>query len=83
MMSEHIRVGRGHDEIAQQLLYCTGLQDHEFVVVYEADDLAEFGSLVAELRRTESRGYTALDTPVHVGVRAPVVPTRDERTTAP
>lgn len=69
MMSEHIRVGRSHDGIEQQLLYCTGLQDHEFVVVYETDDLAGFEELVSDLRRTEARGYTAVDAPVHVGIR--------------
>lgn len=69
MMSEHIRVGRSNSGVEQQILYCAGLQDHEFVVVYETDDLASFTALVAELRRTEARGYTARDVPVHVGVR--------------
>jgi len=68
MMSEHIRVGRAHTGIDQLLLYATGLQDHEFVVVYETDDLAAFSDLVGGLRRTEARGYTLRDTPVHVGV---------------
>ncbi len=68
MMAEHIRVGLSHADIEQQLLYCTGLQDHEFVVVYETDDLAAFTALVSELRRTEARAYTLLDAPVHVGV---------------
>ena len=68
MMAEHIRVGLSHADIEQQLLYCTGLQDHEFVVVYETDDLAAFTALVSELRRTEGRAYTLLDSPVHVGI---------------
>ena len=68
MMAEHIRVGRDHPGIEQQLLYCTGLQDHEFVVVYETDDLAAFTALVSELRRTEARAFTLLDAPVQVGI---------------
>jgi chlorite dismutase len=68
MMSDHIRVGRGYSGTDQLLLYSTGLQDHEFVVLYETDDLAAFSDLVRELRATEVRGYTLLDTPVHVGV---------------
>lgn len=68
MMSDHIRIGRGHSGIDQLLLYSTGLQDHEFVVVYETDDLGAFSDLVKELRSTEARGFTLLDIPVHVGV---------------
>ncbi len=68
MMREHIRVGRAHEGIDQLLLYSTGLQDHEFVVVYETDDLAAFSRLVSALRATEARGYTLVDSPVHVGV---------------
>lgn len=68
IMGEHIQIGRGHSGIDQLLLYSTGLQDHEFVVVYETDDLSAFSGLVRELRATEARGYTLLDTPVHVGV---------------
>ena len=33
MMNEHIRIGRSYEGISQLLLYSTGLQDHEFVVV--------------------------------------------------
>ena len=71
MMKEHIRVGRAHEGVDQLLLYATGLQDHEFVVVYETDDLAAFSRLVSDLRGTEARGYTLKDTPVHVGIHVP------------
>ena len=70
MMSDHIRVGREYPSTDQLLLYSTGLQDHEFVVLYETDDLTVFSGLVRELRATEVRGYTLLDTPVHLGVYA-------------
>jgi len=69
MMSSHIRVGQEYVGVDQLLLYSTGLQDHEFVVVYETDDLAVFSKLVQDLRSTEARRYTLLDTPVHVAVR--------------
>lgn len=64
LMGEHIRVGRTHDSVRQLLLYSFGLQDQEFVVVYETPDLAAFSELVHELRGTEARRFTALDTPV-------------------
>ncbi len=71
MMGEHIRVGRRHPEVRQLLLYSFGLQDQEFVVVYETPDLAGFSELVRELRETEARRFTAMDTPVLVGAHCP------------
>ena len=71
MMGEHIRVGREFREVRQLLLYSFGLQDQEFVVVYETTDLARFSELVRELRGTEARRFTALDTPVVVGRHVP------------
>ncbi len=71
MMNEHIRLGKQFPEIHQLLLYSFGLQDHEFVVVYEMDDLPQFSELVHQLRATEVRLYTALDAPVHTAVYHP------------
>lgn len=72
MMNEHIRIGKQFREITQLLLYSFGLQDHEFVVVYETDDLALFSRLVYDLRDTEARRYTKADTPLHTGVRVSI-----------
>jgi chlorite dismutase len=69
MMNEHIRIGKQFREIKQLLLYSFGLQDQEFVVVYETDDLALFSRLVYDLRDTEARRYTKADTPLHTGVQ--------------
>lgn len=71
MMSGHIKIGKQYEDINQLLLYSFGLQDHEFVVVYETEDLTRFSSLVAELRGTEARRYTLRDAPLHVGVHQP------------
>ena len=68
MMNEHIRVGKQFKEIKQLLLYSVGLQDQEFVVVYETDDLPLFSRLVYDLRSTEARRYTKADAPVHTAV---------------
>ncbi|MER3474173.1 MAG: chlorite dismutase [Armatimonadota bacterium] len=71
MMNEHIKVGRQHPEITQLLLYSTGLQDHEFVVVYETDNLLQFSELVMALRSTEARRYTLRDTPIYTALYQP------------
>ncbi|MEJ5250678.1 MAG: chlorite dismutase family protein [Armatimonadota bacterium] len=71
MMNEHIKVGRQYPEITQLLLYSTGLQDHEFVVVYETDNLPQFSELVMVLRSTEARRYTLRDTPIYTAFYQP------------
>jgi chlorite dismutase len=71
LMNEHIRIGKQYDDIQQLLLYSFGLQDQEFVVVYETADLARFSDLVSELRGSDARRYTERDTPVHIGVHHP------------
>lgn len=71
MMNEHIKIGKQYPQITQLLLYSFGLQDQEFVVVYETEDLTEFSDLVYELRPTEARRYTLNDTPVFTAVYHP------------
>ena len=67
-MSEHIRVGRRYPMIQQLLAYSFGLDDQEFIVAYETDDLGAFQDLVRDLRATESRLATVRDVPQLVGV---------------
>jgi chlorite dismutase len=69
VMNEHIRIGNGYQQIRQLLAYSFGLDDQDFIVAYETDDLAAFGELVRELRGTESRRSTLRDTPLLLGVR--------------
>lgn len=71
MMNEHIRVGKQYPEITQLLLYSFGVQDQEFVVIYETEDLVKFSDLVSDLRRTEARRFTERDTPVYTAIYLP------------
>jgi len=71
MMNQHIRIGKQYPEITQLLLYSFGMQDQEFIVVYEMDDLAQFSDLVYELRSSEARRYTLRDTPVYTAFYHP------------
>ena len=56
VMNEHMKVGHRVPEVRQALAYSFGLDDQDFVVAYETDDLPAFGELVRELRGTESGG---------------------------
>jgi chlorite dismutase len=54
------------------LAYSFGLDDQEFIVAYETDDLPAFVELVYALRMTEGRKYTLRDTPILTGIHRPL-----------
>jgi chlorite dismutase len=72
VMNEHMRVGRGFPMVRQLLGYSFGLDDQDFLVVYETDDLSAFGELVHALRATEARRSTVRDTPILLGRLRPL-----------
>ena len=72
MMNEHIRVGHDFPQIRQLLAYSTGLDDQEFIVAYETDDLPAFQDLVTALRETEARRYTLRDQPILTAIYRPL-----------
>jgi chlorite dismutase len=72
IMNEHMRVGHAYPQVRQLLASSFGVDDQDFLVAYETDDLPAFGELVRDLRGTESRRSTVRDTPILVGVHRPV-----------
>jgi chlorite dismutase len=68
VMNEHMKVGHAYPRVRQLLANSFGVDDMDFLVAYETDDLAEFSNLVRELRGTESRRSTVRDTPILTGV---------------
>lgn len=72
VMNEHMRIGHRYHQVRQLLAYSFGVDDMDFLVAYETDDLAAFGELVRELRGTESRRSTVRDTPILTGIHRPV-----------
>jgi chlorite dismutase len=72
MMNEHMRIGHDYADIRQVLLYATGIDDQEFIVAYETEDLPRFSALVTDLRATEARRYTLKDTPILTGIHRPL-----------
>ncbi|HXM53822.1 MAG TPA: chlorite dismutase family protein [Candidatus Dormibacteraeota bacterium] len=73
IMNEHMRVGHEYPQIRQLLAYSFGIDDQDFLVAYETDDLVSFGNLVRDLRGTESRRSTVRDTPILTCVHRPLV----------
>ena len=72
MMKEHIQVGHRYPSVRQVLAYSFGLDDQEFIVAYEMDELDEFEELVRALRETEVRGFTLRDTPILTCIHHPL-----------
>ncbi len=71
-MNEHMRVGHQYPQVRQLLAYSFGLDDQDFVVAYETDDLPAFSALVRELRGTDGRRSTVRDTPILTGIHRPI-----------
>ena len=63
IMQQHIAVGRKYPNVDNHTTYCFGLDDQEFVVAFDTDDVGAFLDLVQELRTTESSSFTLRDTP--------------------
>jgi chlorite dismutase len=72
IMNEHMRVGHDFPEVRQLLANSFGVDDMDFLVAYETDDLPKFGQLVRALRETESRRSTVRDTPILTGIHRPI-----------
>ncbi|HWH24063.1 MAG TPA: chlorite dismutase family protein [Candidatus Limnocylindria bacterium] len=72
VMAGHMKVGHRYPQVRQLLAYSFGLDDQEFIVAYETDDLVGFQDLVRELRGTESRRATVRDTPIITGIHRPL-----------
>ncbi len=72
VMAGHMKVGHRYPQVRQLLAYSFGLDDQEFIVAYETDDLVAFQDLVRELRETESRRSTVRDTPIITAIHRPL-----------
>jgi chlorite dismutase len=69
VMDEHIKVGNKYPSVKLNTTYSFGLDDQEFVVAFETDEMKDFLDLVQDLRETQGSLYTLRDTPILTGVR--------------
>ena len=64
MMEEHIRVGRKYPEIRLNTTYSFGIDDQDFMLAFETDNLSKFQNLIIDLRETQVSKYIIKDTPM-------------------
>ncbi len=72
LMVEHGKMGSEYPSILTNTINSFGIADQEFVVALEDDDPAILVKMVQRLRAAEVRKYTALDTPIFLGLKMPV-----------
>jgi chlorite dismutase len=66
MMNEHIMIGRKFPQIRLNTSYSFGLDDHDFMLAFETNDLMSFQNLIIQLRETQVSRYVVKDTPMVV-----------------
>ena len=68
MMAEHGKIGREYPNVRLNTTYSFGLDDQDFMLAFEVDDLAEFQDLIMKLRESEVSRYVVRDTPMIVSL---------------
>ena len=74
MMDQHIETGQKYPDIILNTTYSFGIQDEDFMLAFECDDLRKFQNLIMELRETQASRYVAVDTPMIVCVKKDIIP---------
>ena len=64
MMDEYQRIGSKYRSVKLHTTYSFGLDDQEFVVVFETDKPSDFLDMFQELRETKASGFTLRNTPM-------------------
>lgn len=68
LMIEHGRMGKEYPSVLTNTVNSFGIADQEFIVALEDDDPGVLIKMVQRLRAAEVRKYTALDTPIYLGL---------------
>jgi chlorite dismutase len=69
LMIEHGKMGNEFPSILTNTVNSFGIADQEFIVALEDDDPGVLVKMVQRLRAAAVREYTALDTPIFLGLR--------------
>ena len=72
MMEEHIMVGRKFPNIKLNTSYSFGVDDQDFMLAFETNNLQDFQDLIIQLRETKVSKYVVKDTPMIVCVYKPM-----------
>ncbi|MGD1835786.1 MAG: chlorite dismutase family protein [Nitrososphaeraceae archaeon] len=73
MMDEHIKVGKKFPNVKLNTSYSFGLDDQDFMLAFETNELKDFQDLIIQLRETEVSKYVVKDTPMIVCVYKDII----------
>lgn len=74
MMDEHISISQKYPQIILNTTYSFGIDDQDFMLAFETDNLRDFQNLIMELRESKVSGYVKEDTPMIVCVKKDIIP---------
>ena len=72
-MDEHIKVGKKFPNVKLNTSYSFGLDDQDFMLAFETNELKDFQDLIIQLRETEVSKYVVKDTPMIVCVYKDII----------
>nr|WP_093171456.1 hydrogen peroxide-dependent heme synthase [Sinosporangium album] len=72
MLAEHGMMARDYPDVRANTVACFSLNDYEWMLAFEADELHRIVDLMRTLRGAEARRHTREETPFYTGARKPV-----------
>lgn len=74
MMDEHIDASQKYPDIVLNTTYSFGIDDQDFMLAFETDELRDFQDLIMDLRETKVSEYVKADTPMIPCVKRDIMP---------
>ncbi|PZG36366.1 hypothetical protein C1I98_26845 [Spongiactinospora gelatinilytica] len=72
MLAEHGKMARDYPDVRANTVACFSLNDYEWMLAFEADELHRIVDLMRHLRAAKARRHTRVEIPFYTGVRKPV-----------
>jgi chlorite dismutase len=72
MLAEHGRMARDFPDVRANTVACFSLNDYEWMLAFEADELHRIVDLMRTLRGAQARRHTRVEIPFYTGARKPV-----------
>ena len=73
MLAEHGMMAREYPDVRANTVACFALNDYEWILAFEADELHRIVDLMRHLRGAEARLHTRLEIPFYTGRRKPIL----------
>ncbi|WP_061291997.1 hydrogen peroxide-dependent heme synthase [Herbidospora cretacea] len=72
MLAEHGQMARDYPDVRANTVACFALNDYEWMLAFEADELHRIVDLMRHLRGAKAREHTRIEIPFYTGSRKPV-----------